>query len=165
MVIIALPKKEEQVLIKKDTVQQIAKAEASATAKKETPAISAPKAKVIEEKFIERKKIFTTELPLEGDTVEIHFYDNAEIDGDSISLFMNNQLVFEHVRLSDKPHIVKFAVKDLSESNELVMVAENLGSIPPNTSYMIAYINNQRYAANLASTENSSAMIRFVRKQ
>ncbi len=170
MVVVTLPKKEETVVqkepevIKKDTVLQIAKAEAPPAPPKEKKPELIAKPPAIEEKFIQRKKIFTTELPLEGDTVEIHFYDNAEIDGDSISLFMNNVLVFEHVRLSDKPHIVKFAVKDLSETNELVMVAENLGSIPPNTSYMIAYINNQRYAANLASTENSSAMIRFVRK-
>lgn len=150
--------------ILKDTVQQITKTEAPAPLKKETPVVIA-KVPAIQEKFIERKKVFTTELPLEGDTIEIHFYDNAEIDGDSISLFMNNKLVFEHVRLSDKPYIVKFAVNMLSEANELVMVAENLGSIPPNTSFMIAYVNNQRYTANLESTENSSAMIRFVRRQ
>lgn len=170
-VVIQQPKKEEVPVVKetpavtKDTVTAIVKTEAPSSPKKETPPPVTMKQPVIKEKFIQRKKILTTELPLEGDTVEIHFYDNAEIDGDSISLFMNNQLVFEHVRLSDKPHIVKFAVKDLSETNELVMVAENLGSIPPNTSYMIAYINKQRYTANLASTENSSAMIRFVRKE
>jgi hypothetical protein len=78
---------------------------------------------------------------------------------------MNNRLVFEHVKLSDKPHVVKFAVKELSETNELVMVAENLGAIPPNTSYMIAYVNGVRYTANLESTENSSAMIKFVKKE
>jgi hypothetical protein len=133
--------------------------------KEEAPVLVASQPPPIQEKFIERKKVFTTELPLEGDTIELHFYDNAEIDGDSISLFLNNQLVFEHVRLTDKPYIVKFAVSELSETNELVMVAENLGSIPPNTSYMIAYVNNQRYTANLESTENTSAMIRFVRKQ
>ncbi|MBX9785667.1 MAG: hypothetical protein K2X48_20475 [Chitinophagaceae bacterium] len=155
--------KEEPVL-KKDTASVIVKTEPLPAPKKETtPVIKNPPA--IQEKFVQRKKILTTELPLEGDTVEIHFYDNAEIDGDSISLFMNNRLVFEHVRLSDKPYIVKFSVKDLSETNELVMVAENLGSIPPNTSYMIAYINNQRYTANLESTEGSSAMIRFIRKK
>ena len=165
MVVVTMPKKEEPQVIKKDTVQQLAKVETPSTPQKEKKPEVIAKPPAIEEKFIQRKKIFTTELPLEGDTIEIHFYDNAEIDGDSISLFMNNVLVFEHVRLSDKPHIVKFAVKDLSETNELVMVAENLGSIPPNTSYMIAYINNQRYAANLASTENSSAMMRFVRRK
>jgi hypothetical protein len=148
----------------KDTIQQIKKTENSLPSKKETQVVITT-TPAIQEKFIERKKVLTTELPLLGDTIEIHFYDNAEIDGDSISLFMNNNLVFEHVKLSDKPYIVKFAVSALSETNELVMVAENLGSIPPNTSYMIAYVNNQRYTANLESTENSSAMIRFVRKQ
>jgi hypothetical protein len=129
------------------------------------PAVITTKAPTITEKFIERKKVLTTELPLLGDTIEIHFYDNAEVDGDSISLFMNNRLVFEHVKLSDKPHVIKFAVKELSETNELVMVAENLGAIPPNTSYMIAYVNGGRYTANLESTENSSAMIKFVKKE
>ncbi|WP_407526066.1 hypothetical protein PDL71_04755 [Lacibacter sp. MH-610] len=145
--------------------QSIQKADTPVTAppqNKPTVAVSKPPA--IEEKFVQRKKVLTTELPLEGDTIEIHFYDNAEIDGDSISLFMNNKLVFEHVKLSDKPYVVKFAVNELTENNELVMVAENLGAIPPNTSYMIAYINKQRYTANLESTEGSSAMIRFVRR-
>lgn len=167
-----IPRREEptHVLVQQDPpkqeapIQPIQKTTPSAPTKKEAPVLN-NKPPAIQEKFIERKKVLTTELPLEGDTIEIHFYDNAEIDGDSISLFMNNQLVFEHVRLSDKPYIVKFAVNTLSEANELVMVAENLGSIPPNTSYMIAWINNQRYTANLESTENSSAMIRFVRKK
>ncbi len=169
--VIQAPKREEPAVVKdnppfqKDTVQQITKAEAPVTPKKETPAVTISKVPAIKEKFIERKKVLTTELPLEGDTIEIHFYDNAEIDGDSISLFMNNQLVFEHVKLSDKPYIVKFAVAALSETNELVMVAENLGSIPPNTSFMIAYVKGIRYTANLESTENSSAMIRFVRRK
>lgn len=165
------PKKEEPVVIstpppvKKDTTPVIIKTETQPVIPKQQPQpVVITNAPTIQEKFTERKKVLTTEFPLEGDTIEIHFYDNAEIDGDSISLFMNNQLVFEHVRLSDKPYIVKFAVKDLGENNELVMVAENLGSIPPNTSYMITYINGERYTANLESTEKSSAMIRFRKK-
>ncbi|MFT3845443.1 MAG: hypothetical protein QM725_10340 [Lacibacter sp.] len=154
----------EKPVARKDTLHTITKVETTPAPEKE-PVVAVTKQPDIKEKFIERKKVLTTELPLEGDSIEIHFYDNAEIDGDSISLFMNSKLVFEHVRLTDKPYIVKFATKDLTESNELVMVAENLGSIPPNTSFMIAYINNQRYTANLESTENSSAMIRFVQRQ
>jgi hypothetical protein len=158
------PVPEPTVILQKQE-QQVLKTEAPVvTSPQSKPSTVTPKAPAIEEKFIQRKKVLTTELPLEGDTIEIHFYDNAEIDGDSISLFMNNKLVFEHVKLSDKPHIIKFAVSELTESNELVMVAENLGAIPPNTSYMIAYINKQRYTANLQSTEGSSAMIRFVRR-
>ncbi|MFO0415583.1 MAG: hypothetical protein ACK50E_08000, partial [Bacteroidota bacterium] len=117
----------------------------------------------IQKRFEERKKVLSIDLPLRGDSIEVSFYDNAEIDGDSISLFLNNKILFEHIRLTEKPYTIKFSVNDLNDENELVMVAENLGAIPPNTSYMIAYINGERITANLESTENSSAMIRLKR--
>jgi len=121
-------------------------------------------AKPIEKKFIERTKVFIKDIPVSGDSIELRFYDNAEVDGDSISLFLNNKLVFEHIRLTAVAYTIKLSVKDLNESNELVMVAENLGSIPPNTSYMVAIVNDERYDARLASSEGSSAMIRLVKK-
>jgi hypothetical protein len=121
-------------------------------------------APTIEEKFVSRKKVLTTEIPLSGDSVELRFYDNAEIDGDSISLFLNNQLIFQHIRLLGTAYIIKLAVNELKESNELIMVAENLGSIPPNTSYMVAIVGDKRYEARLESTEGSSAMVKFVKK-
>jgi hypothetical protein len=118
----------------------------------------------IEEKFIQREKLVTVEIPLTGDSIELRFYDNAEIDGDSISLFLNNKLIFQHIRLKASAYTIKLPVNELQEINDLVMVAENLGSIPPNTSYMLAIVNNIRYEAMLKSTEESSAVIRLVKK-
>ena len=119
----------------------------------------------VETKFAARKKVLATVIPvaIEVDSVELRFYDNAEIDGDSIALFLNNQMIFKHVKLSDQPHTVRLPVNSLLEDNELVMVAENLGSIPPNTSLMIALVGDKRYEARLQSTENSSALIRFIK--
>ena len=117
----------------------------------------------IEEMFVTRKKILVTEIPVSGDSIELRFYDHAEIDGDSISLFLNNKLLQKNILLKATPYIVKLPVAELGENNELIMVAENLGSIPPNTSLMIAYINDIRYEARLESTENTSAMIRFFK--
>lgn len=124
-----------------------------------------PETTTIEEKFVSRQKVFIKEIPVTGDSVELRFYDNAEIDGDSISLFLNDALLFKHIRLTGNAYIIKLAVSDLRESNELTMVAENLGTIPPNTSYMVAMINGERYDAYLASSEGSSAMIRLVKKK
>lgn len=118
----------------------------------------------IEEKFVKREKIFAVEIPVIGDSIELRFYDNAEIDGDSISLFLNNKMIFQHIFLKASPYIIKIAASELNETNELVMVAENLGSIPPNTSYMLAIVNNIRYEAMLKSTEETSASIRLVKK-
>ena len=117
----------------------------------------------IEQKFVSRKKILVKEISVSGDSIELRFYDNAEIDGDSISLFLNDKLVFQHIRLTGKAYIIKLPVADLKETNELIMVAENLGSIPPNTSYMVAIVGEKRYEARLESTEGSSAMIRLVK--
>ena len=117
----------------------------------------------VEQKFVERKKNLATVIPVTADSIELRFYDNAEIDGDSIALFLNNVLLFKNIRLTDQAYTVKLAALSLENDNELVMVAENLGSIPPNTSLMIAIVGEKRYEARLQSTENSSALIRFVK--
>ena len=108
--------------------------------------------------------MLTKEIPLSGDSVELRFYDNAEIDGDSISLFLNDKLLFQHIRLNGYAYSIKLSISDLNETNELIMVAENLGTIPPNTSYMLAIVGDKRYDAYLSSTEGSSAMVRFIKK-
>ncbi|MBL7764288.1 MAG: hypothetical protein JNL23_12755, partial [Chitinophagaceae bacterium] len=164
----ATPQVEENktVVIQKPVEQPVAKTETP----KQQPVITEKTIAVsriptIEEKFLTRKKVFTKEIELAGDSVELRFYDNAEIDGDSISLFLNDKLIFEHIKLTGNAYVVKLAISDLNENNELIMVAENLGSIPPNTSYMLAIVNEKRYDAYLASTENSSARIRFVKRK
>ncbi len=118
----------------------------------------------IEDKFKTRQKQFIKEIQVEGDSIELRFFDNAEVDGDSISLFLNDRLLYQHIRLTAAAWSVKLPVHELMDTNELVMVAENMGSIPPNTSYMVAVVNGKRQDAYLASTEGSSAMIRLVKK-
>jgi hypothetical protein len=115
------------------------------------------------EKYSGRAKELQTVIPLKGDSIELNFYDNAEIDGDSIAIFLNGKMLFEHIFLTDQPYRLKLSVASLAADNELVMVAENLGSIPPNTSLMVALVGDQRYEAFLRSTEGSSALVRLVK--
>jgi hypothetical protein len=140
---------------KKEVTAPVAKAEPV-----RVPSVAAAPV-TIEDKFRTREKVFNTEIPVAGDSLELRFYDNAEIDGDSISLFLNGNLLFEHVRLSEKAYTIKLPTNAFDDTAELVMVAENLGTIPPNTSYMIALSGGRRYEARLASTEKSSAFIRL----
>lgn len=137
-------------------------------AKAPTPAKTAPPMKPIvpatpQEMLESRSRRLVAEIPVTGDSLELAFYDNAEIDGDSIALFMNGKLMYAHVLLKATAFIVKIPMADLAESNEMVMVAENQGSIPPNTSLMVTYVDGKRYEATLESTEGSSAMIRFYK--
>ncbi len=130
---------------------------------KKTITVSPNVEKPIEEKFVERKKIVLAEIPI-ADSITLYFYDNAEVDGDSISLFLDDKLLLEHIRLSDQPYIVTLNKELLANATSLTMVAENLGSIPPNTSYVKTTIKGKKYDATLSSTEQTSAVIKFKKE-
>ena len=135
--------------------------------KKPTPTAPIPPtaSTTAQQKFSNRDKKLVTVIPVTGDSIELRFYDNAVVDGDSIAVFMNDKMVFEHVRLNNKPYTLTLSVNDLPEDNEMVMVAENLGTIPPNTALMVAIVDGKRFEARLESTENSSALIRFIKQK
>lgn len=127
------------------------------------PLFIPPSAQTNEQRFTSRTKILQNVIPVKGDSIELRFYDNAEIDGDSIAVFLNGHLLKEHILLAEQAYIMKIALSDLQSDNELVMVAENLGTIPPNTSLMVAIVEDKRYEAHLESSEGSSALVRLVK--
>jgi hypothetical protein len=116
------------------------------------------------QKFSSRVKKLQTVIPISGDSIELRFYDDAEIDGDSIAVYLNGRLVRQDIGLTDQPYKIMIPVGELDQDNELVMVAENLGSIPPNTSLMVVLMGDKRYEARLFADENSSALVRFVKE-
>jgi hypothetical protein len=127
------------------------------------PAFVPPSQQTNEERYTNTTKILQNVIPLKGDSIELRFYDNAEIDGDSIAVFLNGHLLKEHILLAEQAYIMKLSVSDLQQDNELVMVAENLGTIPPNTSLMVAVVGDKKYEAHLESTMGSSALVRLVK--
>ncbi len=93
--------------------------------------------------------------------VTVKLYDNGEIDGDTISVYMDKKLVISAKGLTASPLIVKLKMDEESDEHELVMVAENLGRIPPNTSLMIVESGEQRFTAQITSTEQKNAVVRL----
>jgi hypothetical protein len=100
------------------------------------------------------KRIETTESEI---TVDL--YDNGEIDGDTVTIYHNNELVVSHAGLSAKPITLKIKVDEQNPHHELVMVADNLGSIPPNTSLMVVTAKDKRYEVFISSSEQKNAKV------
>jgi len=98
-------------------------------------------------------------IETEAGEIRIDLYDNGEIDGDTVSIYHNNVLLMANSRLSQKPLTVRIAVDKDHPHHELIMVAENLGSIPPNTSLMIITTGSKRYQAFISSTEQKNAKV------
>lgn len=98
---------------------------------------------------------------IETDEAEmvIELYDNGDIDGDTVTIYHNNELLVNHAGLSSKPITIKIKVDKANPHHELIMVADNLGSIPPNTSLMILTANKKRYEVNISSSEQKNAKV------
>lgn len=101
------------------------------------------------------------QITVEHDSVMVSLYDNGDIDGDSVTLIYNNNIITTHQRLTDKPITFVLKVAPGNNSNELVMYAENLGSIPPNTALMIITDGNKRYEVKVSSSKDRNGVVAF----
>jgi hypothetical protein len=48
---------------------------------------------VVSNQYKQREKVIAEEIVVESDSLKIDFYDNGEVDGDSISVFYNDKLI------------------------------------------------------------------------
>ena len=100
-------------------------------------------------------------LLINSESVFVKLYDNGEIDDDTISIYLDKKLLLSKKRLSAAAITINLKMDESNPDHELVMVAENLGRIPPNTSLMIVTAGDQRYEVRITSTEQKNAMVRF----
>jgi hypothetical protein len=115
--------------------------------------------------FARRKAVLNQELLVESDSVRLSFYDNGEIDGDSISVFVNKQLVLSHQGLEAKAFNIYLHLDSTRELTEVSMFAENLGRLPPNTALMVVTDGKNRYEVFLSSSLTENATVELRRKR
>jgi len=119
---------------------------------------------VVENQFKERENVLIDEIEVDSDSLNVDFYDNGEIDGDSISVFFNNQLLAFSQKLSTRSLHFDLTLDKSKQLNELSMFADNLGTIPPNTALMIVTDGSKKHEIRLASSLEKNATIRIKRK-
>ncbi len=148
--------------------------------KQETTTIAAPQSApppvgkmAIPKVLVERENNLVTTVTTSEENIQIDFFDNGTIDNDTISVYHNNELVVSRGRLTYSPITIKFKCTKTDNRHEIIVVAENLGDIPPNTALMVikagkeGNIRYERHEITLASTEerNAKVVINYVPKQ
>lgn len=91
--------------------------------------------------------------------IKIELYDNGIIDGDTVSIYHNNELAIANAAISYKPVTISIKVDALHPHHEIIMTANNLGSIPPNTSLMIVTAKDKRYEVFISSDDKKNARV------
>ncbi len=164
-------KKIKKSVIKKDTIAKvmvpIKQADSTSMvkpvdsiAKIIPPAIITKDSISIPKELVKRKNSEQSHIEVNVKSITLNMYDNAIVDGDTISVFYNGKLLLSHQRLSEKPVIINLELDENQTRHELILFAENLGSIPPNTALIVIYAGTKRYELfSSASLEENAVLV------
>ena len=112
--------------------------------------------------FERRRKDIIKTIPIQQQTFRVDFYDNGEIDGDSITVFYNGKILISHKMLTTKAISLTLTLDENVKENVITMYADNLGTIPPNTALMIVTDGDKRYEVRISSDTEKSGSVVFV---
>jgi len=98
-------------------------------------------------------------LQINSPYIEVVLLDDAEIDGDIVSLYDNNEEVISHKTLGKE--VIKYSIRADKQHahHEMVLVAENLGSIPPNTALMRIRAGEKKYELTTRANMHENAKV------
>jgi hypothetical protein len=136
----------------------VAKTQEPKPVKKEVPA--PPRAP----SFAERKANTVQTITVVSDSISIALYDNGLVDGDSVSVVLNGQPVVQHVRLREEAFRKTLMLPAGIANCELMLMAENLGTLPPNTGLLVIQDGTQRYNVYFSADLQTNARI-IIKRQ
>jgi len=167
--------KKTEVTVEKNTITSVAKPTVIEKTETKplaaiTPVIVAPQ-KTVEEitysaaVIAGRKSAFTQEVNYESDSLVLTLYDNGEIDGDTVSVFMNGEVLMAKQGLKASAIKKTIYISPNNEDFSLVLFAENLGKYPPNTGLLVVRDGDEVYNLRFSSDFQKNAGIVFRRKK
>ena len=118
--------------------------------------------KIVFHRIVESEFNHIREIKVDTGTLRLDFYDNAQIDGDSITVTVNDKVLVSNQKLGLKPITVRVKVDLENPEQEVTMIGENLGTIPPNTALLIVTAGTKRYQLFLTSNGKKNAQVRFI---
>jgi hypothetical protein len=103
------------------------------------------------------KKIITN-----NKNISIDLFDNGTIDNDTIIIFDNKKLLVNKKRLSYKSIHLEFDFSENMREHEVIIVAHNMGTVPPNTALLLYKDGKNRQEYFITSTNKINAKILIV---
>ena len=115
--------------------------------------------------LVGRENKLVKQVIVNSPSISIDLYDNGTIDNDTIMIFDNKVLVLENKRLSYKATHIDVNFNKDNIRHEIIIVAHNLGTVPPNTALMVVKDGTSRQEIYITSTLSVNAMIIFELKK
>jgi hypothetical protein len=103
------------------------------------------------------KKIITN-----SKNISIDLFDNGTIDNDTIIVYDNKKLLINKKRLSYKSIHLEFEFSENIREHEVIIVAHNMGTVPPNTALLLYKDGKNRQEYFITSTNKVNAKLLIV---
>jgi hypothetical protein len=103
------------------------------------------------------KKIVTN-----SKNISIDLFDNGTIDNDTVLVFDNKKLLVNKKRLSYKSIHLEFDFTENMREHEVIIVAHNMGTVPPNTALLLYKDGKNRQEYFITTTNKINAKILIV---
>jgi hypothetical protein len=132
---------------------------------KQKPVFQDANTTVLIDAFKTRRNNVQQVIETAADSVIVKLYDNGDIDNDSVSVFLNGEIVQKNQKLKASEITLTVQLNKDKETNDLTLFAENLGLFPPNTALLVMEVDGKRYEVRLSSSLVHNATVRFVKKQ
>lgn len=116
---------------------------------------------------LDRKTEIIRTVNFSSDSLLLSLVDNGTVDGDSISLVLNGRIILEKLGLTGRSYRMMVPVTaSPGDSLLLIMYAESLGSIPPNSGLLIIQDGNTRHEIRFEGDlqRSSGVMLRKISK-
>jgi len=128
------------------------------------PVVLAPVKKdssAIPKTVIQRKNKEQGHIEVNTKYINLKVYDNAIMDGDTVSILYNGKMLLTHQLLSERGIELNIELDENQTRHEIILFAENLGSIPPNTALVVITAGDKRYELFASASLEENAVLVF----
>lgn len=91
--------------------------------------------------------------------IKFEIRDYLREDFDTVSIYLNRRPLAKKIGIFKKPYKQTFRLDANSELNEIILFAENLGHVPPNTSDLLIIDGNRKHKLIIRSSNVESAVV------
>ena len=103
-------------------------------------------------------------IEVKNQRIQLRISDYLNVDNDSVSVYFNRKILVNKVRISKRPIVLNISLDPDIVQNEIILFAENLGRIPPNTSQLIVIDGNEKHRLIIESDKQKSAAVYITYK-
>jgi hypothetical protein len=99
-------------------------------------------------------------IQIRNQKIVFQFWDEGQEDGDRITLIFNDKVILSNHTLS-KNKVEEKIVDAVPGKNKLILIAENVGNIPPNTAKVMVVSGDVKTKLELKSDLSQSGAVEF----